>query len=179
MVGGNRLSTKLIALVKYLRHLLCKDSTTKSLVFSSFPSILSKVADALKLNGISFLHLTGNAKKRSAIIESFQNPLSTTSVLLLSLKLDASGLTLHAAQNVFLLEPSPVLALEEQAVGRAYRRGQTRKTRVFRFIVSDTIEQDVVALQQRRQCVEGHHTVLKSVHQENLSAQELLDCLHS
>ena len=60
------------------------------------------------------------------------------------------GLNLAAAEYVFLLDPWWNPAAESQAVDRTHRIGQTRPVFVYRLIATGTIEEKVVALQERK-----------------------------
>jgi SNF2 family DNA or RNA helicase len=71
-------------------------------------------------------------------------------VFLISLKAGGFGLTLTEADYVFLLDPSWNPAAEAQAVDRTHRIGQTRSVFVYRMIATGTIEEKVLALQQRK-----------------------------
>jgi hypothetical protein len=72
-------------------------------------------------------------------------------VFLLSLKAGAAGLTLTAANRVVLLEPALDPAVEQQAVARVHRIGQTRPVTITRLIVEDTVEEKVRALCEAKQ----------------------------
>ena len=67
-------------------------------------------------------------------IEAFQKDPPTT-VFLLSMRSGAVGINLTAANHVFLMEPAFNPALEDQAVGRAHRMGQTRPVTVKKFYI--------------------------------------------
>ena len=67
-------------------------------------------------------------------IEGFQK-VSPTTVFLLSMRSAAVGINLTAANHVFLMEPAFNPALEDQAVGRAHRMGQTRPVTVKKFYI--------------------------------------------
>jgi SNF2 family DNA or RNA helicase len=71
-------------------------------------------------------------------------------VFLISLKAGGFGLTLTEADYVFLLDPWWNPAAEAQAIDRTHRIGQTRPVTVYRLIAADTIEEKVIALQQRK-----------------------------
>lgn len=73
-------------------------------------------------------------KKRAEAIESFQRDPSTT-VFLLSVRAGACGINLTAASHVYLMEPAMNPAMEEQAIGRAWRMGQQRAVTVKRLFV--------------------------------------------
>jgi SNF2 family DNA or RNA helicase len=78
------------------------------------------------------------------LLQAFQGDPPTT-VFLLSIRSGAVGINLTAANHVFLLEPCINPALEEQAIGRAWRMGQTRKVVVKRFYVKVSRQDGVCA----------------------------------
>ncbi len=69
---------------------------------------------------------------------------------LISLKAGGFGLTLTEADYVFVLDPWWNPAAESQAIDRAHRIGQTRPVTVYRLVSEGTIEEKVVALQERK-----------------------------
>ena len=75
---------------------------------------------------------------------------ATPSVFLISLKAGGFGLTLTAADYVFVLDPWWNPAVEAQAIDRAHRIGQTRPVNVYRMVSRDTIEEKVVWLRERK-----------------------------
>ena len=76
---------------------------------------------------------------------------SDVKVLLLSTQAGGAGLTLVQANHVYLLEPSLDPALEQQAMARVHRIGQTRAVRCTRFIVRGTVDEAVLAINRGRQ----------------------------
>lgn len=81
-------------------------------------------------------------------MQQFKEENSPIKVILLSLEKAASGTNLVEATHVVLLDPmsgtvEEARAYENQAIGRAYRQGQTQRVTVVRFIVNDTAEQDL------------------------------------
>jgi SNF2 family DNA or RNA helicase len=71
-------------------------------------------------------------------------------VLLASLKAGGTGLNLTAADHVFLLDPWWNPAAEDQAADRAHRIGQTRPVFVYRLVAKNTVEERILALQERK-----------------------------
>ena len=51
---------------------------------------------------------------------------------------------------MFLMDPWWNPAVEAQAIDRAHRIGQTRRVMVYRMVAEDTIEEKVLALQERK-----------------------------
>lgn len=88
-------------------------------------------------------------KKFGPLLKQFKNkPVFT--VLLLSLKFGAKGLTIIEATHVLLVEPSLNPGVEEQAIGRIHRIGQTNTTYVHHFIINDSIEEKIKQLKDTK-----------------------------
>ena len=118
----------------------------KALVYSQWDTELVLVSKALAMNGISFVELKGSMQQRSASLHRF-NVEPDVRVFLLATGVANAGLTLVAATSVFILEPSLNPAIEEQAINRIHRIGQTRPTTVYRFVVADSVEETILDLQ--------------------------------
>ncbi len=120
------------------------------LLFSQFTSYLQRVAEELDRRGVPpYAYLDGSTRDRDTVVREFRE--GEAPVFLISLKAGGFGLTLTEADYVFLLDPpwwNP--AAENQAVDRAHRIGQDRTVMVYRMIAEDTIEEKVLALQQRK-----------------------------
>ncbi|KAK8109244.1 hypothetical protein PG984_015045, partial [Apiospora sp. TS-2023a] len=113
----------------------------KSIVFSFWTSTLDICKEALEDSGIRCERVDGTVKQkeREKAFARFQEK-NDTQVLLLSLSCGAVGLTLTAASRVYLMEPQWNPAIEEQALARVHRIGQTKEVTTVRFIMEDTIE---------------------------------------
>ena len=121
----------------------------KILVFSSFVRHLDLYAEELRKKRILFAMLTGASTKREKIVNSFQNdPLNK--IFLISLKAGGVGLNLTAADYVFILDPWWNPASEMQALNRAHRIGQHKSVFVYRYITSNSIEEKIVRLQEKK-----------------------------
>lgn len=139
-------SSKLEALSGQLLEVVAEGH--RCLVFSQFTSYLAEVAARLERDGIDYVYLDGSTRDRGKVIEAFRS--GEAPVFLISLKAGGFGLTLTEADYVFLLDPWWNPAAEAQAVDRAHRIGQTRTVMVYRMIAVGTIEEKVMALQQRK-----------------------------
>lgn len=120
----------------------------RALVFSQFTSFLQLAATRLEQAGIRYAYLDGSTRKRQDVIDGFRT--GDQPVFLISLKSGGFGLTLTEADYVFLLDPWWNPAAEAQAVDRTHRIGQRNPVMVYRMISTGTIEEKVVALQQRK-----------------------------
>ncbi len=139
-------SVKITALLEQIRELA--EEGHRALVFSSFTGFLKLVRGALETEGIEYVYLDGRTRDRPARIARFRK--GDAPVFLISLKAGGFGLTLTEADYVFVLDPWWNPAAENQAVDRAHRIGQTRAVNVYRMVSADTIEERVMALQQRK-----------------------------
>jgi SNF2 family DNA or RNA helicase len=121
----------------------------KILVFSSFVRHLELFATELDHKRISYAMLTGASTNREKIVNSFQNDPSKR-IFLISLKAGGVGLNLTAADYVFILDPWWNPASEMQALSRAHRIGQDKSVFVYRYITSNTIEEKINRLQEKK-----------------------------
>ncbi|MFO0740982.1 MAG: DEAD/DEAH box helicase [Labilithrix sp.] len=124
----------------------------KALVFSQWTSLLDLVEPHLQNANIRFTRLDGSTKDRGAVVDAFQDP-GGPPVLLASLKAGGTGLNLTAADHVFLLDPWWNPAAEDQAADRAHRIGQDRPVMVYRLVAKDTVEERILALQERKRAL--------------------------
>jgi SNF2 family DNA or RNA helicase len=121
----------------------------KILVFSSFVKHLNLYAAELQKKRIRYAILTGASTNREKIVNSFQNDPSNK-IFLISLKAGGVGLNLTAADYVFILDPWWNPASEMQALNRAHRIGQDKNVFVYRYITSNSIEEKIIRLQEKK-----------------------------
>ena len=139
-------SSKLDALLEHVGELAAEGH--RALVFSQFTSFLELAARRLDAAGIAYAWLDGSTRRREEVVADFRG--GDAPVFLISLKAGGFGLTLTEADYVFVLDPWWNPAAESQAVDRTHRIGQTRPVNVYRMIAEGTIEEKVMALQQRK-----------------------------
>ncbi|WPD21331.1 MAG: DEAD/DEAH box helicase [Candidatus Electrothrix scaldis] len=167
-------SSKLKVFADTLEELLSNNH--KALIFSQFVDHLQIIREFLETKGISYQYLDGSTpvKKRKERIASFQN--GEGDVFLISLKAGGAGLNLTAADYVIHMDPWWNPAVEDQASDRAHRIGQERPVTVYRLVVKDSIEEQIVALHKEKRdladsLLEGTDSAGK------ISAKELLGLL--
>ncbi|MCB9684321.1 MAG: DEAD/DEAH box helicase [Alphaproteobacteria bacterium] len=139
--------TKIDALTEMLQDAIPGGS--RALVFSQWVGLLDRAAAALEVAGIAYARLDGSTEDRAGFVATFQDP-DGPPVALISIKAGGTGLTLTAADLVFLLDPWWNPAVEAQATDRAHRIGQTRPVEVIRLVAADTVEDRVLALQAHK-----------------------------
>ncbi|MBS9533817.1 DEAD/DEAH box helicase [Mycobacterium sp. M1] len=141
-------SVKVDFLVEQLLQLAAEDHS--ALVFSQFTGFLGIVRSHLDAAGVSYSYLDGSVSAHARAAELKRFRAGTTQVFLISLKAGGFGLNLTEADYCFLCDPWWSPAAEAQAVDRTHRIGQTRPVTVYRLVSQDTIEEKVVALQERK-----------------------------
>jgi SNF2 family DNA or RNA helicase len=119
------------------------------LIFSSFVKHLDLLQSFLEEKRIPYSILKGDTLNREQVIEEF-NREDSKKVFLISIKAGGFGLNLTKADYVFITDPWWNPAVEEQAISRAHRIGQTRNVFVYRFISQASIEEKIVKLQERK-----------------------------
>jgi SNF2 family DNA or RNA helicase len=144
--AGLATSAKIETLVEQVGELA--EEGHRALVFSQFTGFLRLVRERFEAEGIAYEYLDGSTRNRGERIAAFRE--GDAPVFLISLKAGGFGLTLTEADYVFVLDPWWNPAAEAQAVDRTHRIGQTRPVNVYRLVSRDTIEEKVVALQQRK-----------------------------
>jgi SNF2 family DNA or RNA helicase len=149
----------------------------KVLVFSQFVRHLAIVKEFLDAEGIPYAYLDGTTKDRQAQVKSFQED-DSIKIFLISLKAGGVGLNLTKAEYVFLLDPWWNPAVEAQAIDRAHRIGQQNKVMIYKFITRNTVEEKIMALQEKKMALAGElisteESFMKSLSKEDIEA--LLD----
>src|SRR5205085_8726012 len=112
------------------------------------------IKERLEVEKTEYAYLDGStsAKNRTAAVDSFQNNPSIK-VFLISLKAGGVGLNLTAADYVYLVDPWWNPAVEQQAIDRTHRIGQTKAIFAYRLICKDTIEEKMLILQERKRAL--------------------------
>lgn len=128
------------------------DGGHRVLVFSQFTTMLALLKDKLTAENIEFCYLDGSTTNRGAVVEKFQGN-AKIPVFLISLKAGGVGLTLTGADTVVHYDPWWNPAVEDQATDRAHRIGQTRVVTSYKLIARGTVEEKILALQQKKRAI--------------------------
>ncbi len=123
----------------------------KALVFSQFLGMLALIKGKLKELEVDFEYFDGStsAPDREKAIQRFQLD-DNCRVFLISLKAGGVGLNLTAADYVYIVDPWWNPAVEQQAIDRTHRIGQTKNIFAYRMICKDTIEDKILQLQEKK-----------------------------
>jgi len=153
------------------------DSGHRVLVFSQFVSMLTILRAELDKRSIRYCYLDGSTQERMTTVHQFNSDRQIP-VFLISLKAGGTGLNLTGADMVLHYDPWWNPAVEAQATDRAYRIGQKRTVYSVKLITRGTIEEKVLAMQERKKAVidatlENDEQVMDKLSWEDV--QELLD----
>lgn len=143
-------SGKLMVLLEKLQEVL--GTGHKVVIFSQFVQFLNRVRTLISnfFPELPLFELTGATKDRETPVREFQT-IEDTAAMLVSLKAGGSGITLHAADYVFLMDPWWNPAVENQAIDRVHRIGQENTVFVYRMIAKGTIEERIQDLKRDKQ----------------------------
>ncbi len=123
----------------------------KILLFSGYTSMFDLMEGELKKRNIKYFKLTGSTKvdERINLVDEFNsNP--DVKIFLISLKAGGTGLNLTGADMVIHYDPWWNQSAENQATDRAYRIGQKNNVQVYKMITSNSIEEKIYELQQKK-----------------------------
>ncbi len=163
-----------IKLEEIAREITENISNHKALVFSQFLGMLALIKDKLKSLDVPFEYFDGStpAHERERAINRFQND-DTCRAFLISLKAGGVGLNLTAADYVYIVDPWWNPAVEQQAIDRTHRIGQTKNIFAYRMICKDTIEDKILQLQEKkrslaRDLIADDSTFVKSLSRDDV-----------
>ena len=149
----------------------------KILLFSQFTSMLENLQKHLKKEKITFYSLTGSTpkEKRAQMVAAFNE--DDTSVFCISLKAGGTGLNLTSADIVIHYDPWWNVAVQNQATDRAHRIGQKNVVTVYKLITKDTIEENIVHLQERKMELADKVLSGEGISSVGINREELIELL--
>jgi SNF2 family DNA or RNA helicase len=165
------------AKIELLRELLAEavDGGHRVLIFSQFVSMLALLRAALTADEIPFCYLDGQTKDRAAEVDRFQA--GDIPAFLISLKAGGVGLNLTAADTVIHFDPWWNPAVEAQATDRAHRIGQQKVVTAYKLIARDTVEEKILALQQKKRALVDATIESEQPLMDGLSLDEIQEML--
>ncbi|MCP4137219.1 MAG: DEAD/DEAH box helicase [bacterium] len=146
----------------------------KMLIFSSFTSSLAIVRNYFDKEKISYSYIDGAARNREEEIIRFRED-QNRKVFLLSLKAGGVGINLTEAEYVFLFDPWWNPAVEQQAIDRSHRIGQTNKVIAYKMIVKNTVEEKILRLQEKKKELVKELITEESGFFKSLSSNDIMD----
>lgn len=140
-----------VKIEELVREISENTSNHKALIFSQFLGMLGLIKAEMEKLNIPYVYFDGSTSmtEREKAIRAFQDN-EDTRVFLISLKAGGVGLNLTAADYVYIVDPWWNPAVEQQAIDRTHRIGQTKSIFAYRLICKDTIEEKIMMLQERK-----------------------------
>ena len=151
----------------------------KILLFSQFTSMLELIEERLLREKIGSFKLIGATSKedRMRMVGEFQK--GDVPVFLISLKAGGTGLNLTAADIVIHYDPWWNVAAQNQATDRTHRIGQDKQVTVYKLITRNTIEENILNLQEAKQKLADQIVTEGGISLASLTREELADMLGS
>lgn len=154
------------------------ESEHKILLFSSYTSMFEIIEKELEKLNIEYFKLVGNTliNKRIEMVDEF-NKNESVKVFLISLKAGGTGLNLTSADVVIHYDPWWNVSSENQATDRVYRIGQKNSVQVYKLITSNSIEEKINKMQERKEKLSKDILSTEETFVSKLSKGEILDLL--
>ena len=144
-------STKIDRTMELLKEIQDNDSTEKTIIFSLWTSLLDLVEVPLMRAKYQYRRYDGSMTpddRVKAVSDFMSKP--GVNIMLVSLKAGNAGLNLNKASQVIILDPFWNPYVEEQAIDRAHRIGQTRPVQVHRILIPNSVEDRIMTLQEQK-----------------------------
>lgn len=147
-------SAKIDQTMEILNNIMTAPEGEKIIIFSQWTSLLDLLEVPVSEKSWGYRRYDGsmNAKLRADAVDDFKNR-PNVRMMLVSLKAGNAGLNLNIASQVVIMDPFWNPYIEEQAIDRAHRLGQTRNVMVHRVLVKETVEDRIVALQEKKRAL--------------------------
>ncbi|KAI9344636.1 SNF2 family N-terminal domain-containing protein [Obelidium mucronatum] len=148
-------SSKIDKIVEILRDIEKDDPSRKTVIFSRFTSMLDLIEKGLQENGFpTFCRFDGALKEieRTEVLDRFATD-EDCPIMLASTGAGAVGLNLTRASRIILVDVWWNPSVEDQAIDRAHRIGQTRDVKVYRLTIRNSIEDRILQLQEDKRTI--------------------------
>ena len=147
----------------------------KILLFSGYTSMFEIIQKQLSERNIKYFKLTGATKvsERIELVDEFNNN-KDIKVFLISLKAGGTGLNLTGADMVIHYDPWWNQSAENQATDRAYRIGQKNNVQVYKLITTNSIEEKIYELQQKKSALIDNMLSTKTSFISKFSQEEIM-----
>ena len=149
----------------------------KVLVFSQFVRHLDIYRKYFNAEKTPYAYLDGATAKRGEVVKEFQSN-KDIKLFLISIKAGGVGLNLTEADYVFILDPWWNPAVEQQAIDRTHRIGQNKNVFIYKFITKDTVEEKILALQNRKRKVAESLITTEESFIKSLTVKDIEDILN-
>lgn len=122
----------------------------KVIVFSFFLDTIKKITNYLGDQCYGPINGSISPQRRQEIIDEFDTA-PAGSVLAAQIQAGGTGLNIQSASVVIICEPQFKPSIENQAISRAYRMGQTRNVLVYRLLCENSVDEKITDLLATKQ----------------------------
>lgn len=148
----------------------------KVLIFSQFVKHLQIFKTYFDQKKMPYAYLDGSTRDRAEAVSTFKGQ-SDINLFLISIKAGGVGLNLTEADYVFILDPWWNPAVEQQAIDRSHRIGQTKNVFIYKFISQDTVEEKILALQNKKKALSSALITTEESFVKSLSTEDIQELL--
>ena len=154
-------SGKLLLLDKLLKRF--REKGDRVLVFSQMVTMLNLIEDYMQLKRYPYQRIDGgvSGEKRKQSIAQFNDPTSKDFCFLLSTKAGGLGINLQTANRVVIFDSDWNPQNDLQAIARAHRIGQKEEVKIFRFVASSSVDEDIIHRAKKKMVLD--HLVIQSM----------------
>lgn len=132
-----------------------KEDGRKVIIFSYFLSTIAKIQAALMDRCYGVITGAINSNARQEIIDGLAKA-PDGSVVVSQITAGGVGLNIQCASVVILCEPQWKPSIEDQAISRCYRMGQSQSVMVHRLLAENTVDERIVEiLKDKSEIFEG------------------------
>lgn len=140
----------------------------KVIVFSFFLDTIRKISLFLGNRCLNPINGSVSPQRRQEIIDEFDQA-PAGSVLVAQILSGGTGLNIQSASVVVICEPQFKPSIENQAISRAYRMGQSRNVLVYRLLCENSIDERITDLLEQKQAI------FNAFADKSVSAQQSLE----
>ncbi|WP_134091466.1 DEAD/DEAH box helicase [Olivibacter sp. XZL3] len=148
----------------------------KVLIFSQFVKQLEIFRNYFDKKKIRYAYLDGSTRNREDVVNAFRTN-EEVKLFLISIKAGGVGLNLVEADYVFILDPWWNPAVEQQAIDRSHRIGQTKNVFIYKFITKDSVEEKILALQDRKKVIANQLITTEESFVKSLTSEDIKELL--
>lgn len=133
-----------------------KSSTDDKIVLvSNYTQTLDLFERLCRKRGYRYVRLDGSMsiKKRSKVVDAFNDPNSDHFIFMLSSKAGGCGLNLIGANRLVMFDPDWNPANDDQAMARVWRDGQKKPCYIYRMLATGSIEEKIFQRQTHKKAL--------------------------
>ena len=159
-------SSKATRMMELIRE--AEEEGRKIIVFSFFLDTIQKVTALLGDRCYGPINGSVSPQRRQEIVDAF-NEAPAGSVLAAQIQAGGTGPNIQSASVVIICEPQFKPSIENQAISRAYRMGQTRNVLVYRLLCDETVDEKIT------QRLESKQEIFDAFADESVAADESME----